>query len=426
MTNALDIMNDVTNAELAVLGAALHSAGEILDELTLTGSDFTGTHNGRIYDTMLTLRAAGEPVEPTTLADRLPTLAAHITALTEHGRATSSAPFNASIVAKNALHQRLTDVGYGLQNLDPGMSSAEMTEYARKTIDDALGKQQARVRFIRDILPDLLAPAESNDLFVPTPWEALNTAIGGLRPGCLYVIGARPGVGKTVIAGQLAIALAARGTVAFSSLEMSDRELVARLVSERLNIPVGRFKENRITDRDRERIANNMGVVDLPIAIDDRAKVAPATVRAFARTVERHGKLAGVVVDYMQLMSVANTARRSRQEVVSEFSRDLKIMAKDLGVPVIALSQLNRDSESRLDGTPKLADLRESGAIEQDADCIILLTRRDSMAGEVITLDVAKNRHGETPVVELHWEGEFQRATEFGPAADIYTERATR
>jgi replicative DNA helicase len=287
-----------------------------------------------------------------------------------------------------------------------------MTERARQLVDDAAGTQKSQVRFVRDIIPDVLERMNTKTTFVPTPWPTLNAAIGGLRPGAVYVVAARPGMGKTVIAAQLATCLAQTGMVAFSSLEMSEDDLVSRLISERLEIMVGKVKDNRMAPRDWDIFNSRRPELDdLNIAIDDRSNIAPGDVRSFARSVSRHGKLAGIVVDYMQLMT--SRSKMDRHLQVSEFSRQLKIMAKDMHVPVIALSQLNRQSESRMDGIPKLSDLRESGSIEQDADVVILLRREGEYPSEELILDVAKNRHGETGIVQLAWQGEFSRAVEW-------------
>jgi len=149
----------------------------------------------------------------------------------------------------------------------------------------------------------------------------------------------------------------------------------------------------------------------LQIAIDDRSGIGPGEIRSFVRTVSRHGKLAGVVVDYMQLMTSKNKMERHNQ--VAEFSRQLKIMAKDFQVPVIALSQLNRNVENRAEAQPRLSDLRESGAIEQDADVVMLLRREGTDPNEVMVIDIAKNRHGQTGEVELAWNGVFSRVEEW-------------
>src|SRR5690606_14819722 len=159
------------------------------------------------------------------------------------------------------------------------------------------------------------------------------------------------------------------------------------------------------------QIRNRRHILDnLNIAIDDRTNISPADVRGFVRGLSRKHTVSGVVVDYLQLMSSSSKSERYVQ--VTEFSRQMKIIAKDFNVPVVVLSQLNRQSENRSDGIPKISDLRESGAIEQDADVVMLLRREGEEPNQTLVIDVAKNRHGETVECELDWQGIYSRAVD--------------
>lgn len=411
----MDVSFDLTDAELMVLGAVLETDGGCLDELTITGADFADPHRGDLFDAMRAAKLNGAHVTYTTLADANPGQAAFIMSLTEHGRFAYAVEQHADIIATQALRRRLRSTAAALADRaeNPQLDARALTEAARAMVDDAVGEQRQKVRFLRDIVPGVLTRMETGGQFVPSPWPSLDAAIGGLRPGTVTVVGARPAQGKTVIAGQIAVALAKHGPVAFSSLEMSEDELVARFISERIHIAVGAVKDGKMTDADWRRFAERRrNVDDLQIAIDDRAGVTAADIRQFARSVGRHGPLAGVVVDYLQLITGMNQ-RAERRVQIDEASRQLKVLAKDLRVPVIVLSQLNRESEKRADTRPKLSELKESGSIEQDADVVILLHREKTLAGHKITLDVAKNRHGETATVELKWEGALSRAVEW-------------
>lgn len=406
---------DLTSAELMVLGAVLETDGVCLDDLTITGADFASPHHGDLFDAMRRARLNGAHVTYASMADANPSQAAFILSLMEHGRWSFAVQQHADIVAKQSLKRRVRNAAPALEALaaDDDLDPRTLTERARALVDDAVGEQKQRVKFLRDIVPGVLTRMEDGGQFVPSPWPSLDAAIGGLRPGAVYVIGARPAQGKTVIAGQLAVAMAKHGPVAFSSMEMSEDELTARFISERIHIAVGNVKDGKMTDADWQRfMQRRRNVDDLPIAIDDRAGVTVADIRQFARSVGRHGPLAGVVVDYLQLITGLNP-RAERRAQIDEASRQLKVLAKDLRVPVIVLSQLNRDSEKRADPRPKLSELKESGSIEQDADVAILLHREKTLAGHKITLDVAKNRHGETATVELKWEGALSRAIEW-------------
>ena len=399
--------------EIAILSAILKSEGKCLDDVTLTGDQFQQPRYGDMFAAMQRTWDAGRPVEAFTLAEAHPNETAFLFSLTSLPGVPASAPYYADIIRKRALRRRLSAVGAALSDLPSNMEDTELADHARVLIENAIGPAASKVRFVRDILPSVIARMDAKDVFVPSPWPTLNAAIGGFRPGAVYVVAARPGVGKTVIAAQIAAQLAEHGNVAFASLEMTEDELVARLISERLRINVGAIKDARMKEHDWTKLRDGRSKLEsLRIAIDDRSGVSAGDVRSFARSVAREGRLSGVVVDYMQLM--VSRERMDRHLQVAEFSRRLKIMAKDLQVPVIALSQLNRNSEASALAVPKLSDLRESGAIEQDADVVMLLRREGEFPSEHMVIDVAKNRHGETGEVDLSWDGGYSRAVDWG------------
>lgn len=241
---------------------------------------------------------------------------------------------------------------------------------------------------------------DGTDGFTPTPWTQMNEIIDGWRPGGLYIVGARPGGFKSAIALQAALGVAFAAPVVVSSLEMSRQEVMARMVSARARAPYREVIAGDLTPAQREhagKIAHE--VAQLPISIDDRAAVGIDDIRAHARAVKRrHGNLGMIVVDYLQLMSSPRGDKRPRHEIVADFSRQLKIMAGDLGCPVMALSQLNRTAEEG--SGPSMAHLRESGALEQDANVIMLLSCPESAPGvpdkSRLTVAVVKNRQGPT------------------------------
>ncbi len=410
-------MQRTDEAERAVLGTVLETSGKVLDELDLNGDDFYDPRRGDLYEAMRETWSRGIPVEAFTLSETRPDEAADLFALSSEAVPVPSVPYYADVVKRDGLRRRLAAVGARLAQVEPGMDSAAVADEARRLVDEAIGKTGQKLRFVADVLPDVVARMEAKSVFVPSPWETLDKKIGGFRPGAVYVVAARPGMGKTVIGAQIAAQLAETGDVAFSSLEMTADELVSRFVAERLSINVGHVKDARMNDYEKSVFERGRAKVEaLRIAIDDRSGIAASDVRMFARAVARNGKLAGVVVDYMQLMTSRQKLDRHLQ--VAEFSRQLKIMAKDFQVPVIALSQLNRNSERSIDSVPKLSDLRESGAIEQDADVVMLLRREGDFPQESLVIDVAKNRHGETGEVYLHWDGQHSRAIEWESQGD--------
>lgn len=401
----------VAEAELAILGVVLMTGGKVLDEIDLAGDDFYEPKRGDLFDAMVSEWGQGRPVDAFTLSEKRPADAAWLFSLTDTHAVPVSAPYYADVIRKHAIRRRLAAVGAGFAALE-GTDPAEVADAARAAVEAAIGTTGVRVRTVRDILPGLVDRMNDQGVFVPSPWRSLNGFIGGFRPGAVYVIAARPGQGKTLVAGQIAAHLAQHGWVAFSSLEMTDEELVARFVAERLRINVGHIKDSRMDVRDWDRLARGRHELDqMQVAIDDRSGVSASDVRAFARAVARKGPLSAVVVDYLQLM--VSRDRMERHLQVADFSRRLKILAKDLHVPVIALSQLNRNSEATSLSVPKLSDLRESGAIEQDADVVLLLRREGEFPNESLVVDVAKNRHGQTGDFRLVWDGGYSRAVEW-------------
>lgn len=299
------------------------------------------------------------------------------------------------------------------QLVEGGVDAVETTELVRAEIDATIPSSRTGVLLV-DGLPATLEELRKETRTTPTPWVDLNRVIGGWRPGALYVVAARPGIGKSILGVQAALGLAEHGPVALNSLEMPSREIHQRMLSHLTQIPVGTFTgvqggRDPLAGKWEQVEAARASLAALPLSVDDRAYVTMADIRAHARSVGRNVPLAGIVVDYLQLMGTPRGDKRPRHEVVAGFSRDLKLLAKEMSCPVIALSQLNRASENRAGGKPSLADLRESGAIEQDADVVILLHVPEADEGGrdtgLLDLFVAKNRHGESKTVTLIRQG---------------------
>lgn len=430
-------------AEQSALGGMMLSVDACFDVLgMLSGGQFYYPKHELIFDAIRAVVAEGQPADAITVGDHLRSVgdlrraggAEYLHTLTSITPTAANAGYYAQIVRDKATMRNL--VAAGTRIVQMGYASegepSDLVAAALEELSMSAGSGGRSLRFVRDVLPDLIDKLESRETFVPTPWHSVSAAIGGFRPGAVYVIAARPGEGKSMLALQVAQALAAHGLVSFSSLEMSDTELVARLVSDRLSINVGKIKDNKLGPLDWNHIKLRQGELNnIGIVIDDATQVNAIDVRAHAARVAREGKLSGIVVDYLQLMT--SSSRIDRHLQVAEFSRQLKILAKDFNVPVIALSQLNRESEKRAGRKPQLSDLRESGAIEQDADVVMLLHRRPStdcadlshqehrtrsdnvrVAVDELVVDVAKNRHGRTGECHMRWEGEFSRVVDWG------------
>ena len=286
---------------------------------------------------------------------------------------------------------------------------------------------------VRNILPDLLDSlsemSESDDNLpgISTGLSAVDAKIAGLNKSDLILLAGRPGMGKTSLGLNVAlnVAKATDKTVAVFSLEMSKEQLVSRLLSAEALVENSRLKTGNLRETDWEKIAAASATLNqTDIRIDDNPLLSVADMNAKCRRLDNLGL---VVIDYLQLMTSAGGrgyAGENRQQVVSDISRMMKIMAKELDVPVICLSQLSRANEKRDDKRPMLSDLRESGSIEQDADIVLFLYRddyynEDSEKHNIAECIVAKNRHGETGKVELRWMPEY---TSFGTLEKRYDE----
>lgn len=396
-------------AEKSLLGAILLNY-KVLDDISISPEDFYETRHENLFKLMRKKYLNGEAVDPITMNADLAFKAIrgvdidYLYSLTSTTFTAANAEYYANIVYEASVRRRLSDAASSIIQASKTTDFAQLTETARGKIDTALGVRVGTVSFIQDEIAQTIDAMTQPSKSYQTPWAILTKAIGGFRSGSLYTIGARPGKGKTSIGLQCAMILSREGAVAFSSLEMRRDELHKRVISIGAGIPMDSTMNNRLTPEEWEKVARLRSQITPNIAIDDRAEVSVHDIRAFARSVHRVMPLSGIVVDYLQLMSSKDN--RPRHEIVAEMSRQLKILARDLDVPVIALSQLNRNSEQRSDKRPSLSDLRESGAIEQDSDVVILLHQED----DTLLLDVAKNRQGPPSLVRLKWQGEFARA----------------
>lgn len=394
--------------EVAVIGSILLTNGKCLDDLSLSPNDFLSVKLAEVFALMQEMKTAGEGIDVVTVGQKMPSVMVDLHEWVSATPTASNVDFYASAVAEAATRRRLVQASHGIIAGAEEMKADQLVDYARKQIDDALGSQVASVSFTSDDIMRTIDLLGHKAPVFASGWSGLNNLIGGFRPGGLYIIAARPAVGKTVIGMQIAEALAKTGAVAFNSLEMSKSELHKRLIASVLSVPMDELTAHQLSTVSDIKIAKNLDKLRLPISFDDRAGISVQEIRTHARSVARKMSLAGVVVDYIGLITDKSGRERSRYESVTEVSQQLKVLARDLNVPVIALAQLNRNVEGRKDGKPMMADLRDSGSLEQDADVVILLHRE----GDKINLDVAKNRHGQTGIVTLNFEGDYSRATQ--------------
>lgn len=418
-------MSESTVAERSVLGGVLLDSDvvwAVLDELT--PADFGDPALGTVMEAIVELAKAGTPIDPITVWDHIERTGranARVTMpllheLTAEVPTAANAGYYAGIVADRAARRRLAGVAESIGSLQsaPG-DAAGLIESARALLDDVATRtaraphkigDRVRLEALVDALDDKTARRAH-----PTPWPSLDRIIGGLRPGALYVIAARPGVGKTVMGLQIARHLATHGDVGFVSLEMPEAELLKRLVASTGSVSMSALENQQLTDHDWKSFAlaaPAIEALDLYVR-DDLA--TPMQIVSFARTMHRGGRMRALVVDYLQLLT-ADERVESREAELSAMTRAFKKLAIALDIPVVLLSQLNRAGAMRRgkgSDRPQLTDLRGSGAIEQDADVVMLL-HREKPKDAVLAVEVAKNRQGPDGSFELLWQGQHARA----------------
>ena len=427
-----------TAAEQSVLGGMLLSKDAIADVVeVLRPGDFYRPAHQAIYDCILALYGRGEPADPITVSAELERRgelarvggAPYLHTLIATVPTAANAGYYARIVAEKAILRRLVEAGtrivqygYGADNSDGGdvnevvdraqAAIYEVTE--RRTSEDYVALEELLQPTMDEI--DAIASRGGTAQGIPTGFADLDEVTNGLHPGQMIIIAARPGVGKSTLGLDFARSCSIKHgmTSVIFSLEMSRTEIVMRMLSAEAKIRLTDMRGGRMSDDDWTRLARRMSEIsEAPLFIDDSPNLTMMEIRAKARRLKQRHDLKLIVVDYMQLMTSGKRVE-SRQQEVSEFSRQLKLLAKELEVPVVAISQLNRGPEQRNDKRPMLADLRESGSLEQDADVVLLIHRPDAWerddprAGEA-DLILAKHRAGPTSTISVAHQLHYSR-----------------
>lgn len=437
--NAALTLHDA-GAERALLGAVL------LDSSTITNvrrriivEDFYAPAHTEVFRAILDLDDKREPIDPITVwaeiqkrgaAKMLPGGAVYIHELMSAAPSASTATYYANIVKDHATRRQLAGLALQAQQRAAAVGDGApetLIESLRDGLDQlALKRLQSDIPAFGDVINNVLeeiealSEGEGRVAGVPTGFTDLDHKVKGLQPGQMVVIAGRPGMGKSTLAVDIARNASVRHgkSVLVFSLEMSVSELTMRIICAESRIELEHIRSGKITDTEWVRLVETSSkIANVKLGIDDTANITMATIRAKAREWQRRNGLDLIVIDYLQLMS-SDRRVESRQQEVSEISRNAKLIAKEFGIPVIALSQLNRGSEQRSDKKPLLSDLRESGSLEQDADVVLLVHREEvynpeQRVGEADII-IAKQRSGPTGTVILSAQLHYSRF------ADIY------
>jgi len=439
-------------AEQAVLGGLMldNSAWDSVAD-RLAESDFYRPEHNLIFAAIRELSDHGQPCDLVTVSealDRQQQLAeagdmAYLGALARDTPSAANISAYADIVRDRAVLRRLIEVGTEIatSGFQPeGRHVRELLDEAERRVFE-ISEQGRRTNQgftpMKDLLTravdriDLLYQQDSPITGVSTGLDDLDEMTAGLQPGDLIIVAGRPSMGKTTLAMNMAehAAISDRVGVAVFSMEMPGEQLAMRMMSSLGRIDQHRIRTGKLEDEDWPRLTSALSMLkDAPLFIDDSAALSPTEVRARARRLKReHQDLGLIIIDYMQLMQVPGNVENRTNEI-SEISRSLKALARELNVPVIALSQLNRSLEQRTNKRPINSDLRESGAIEQDADLIAFIYREevynpdtpDKGLAEVI---IGKQRNGPTGIVKLTFLGKYTRFESFAPdtyARDVF------
>lgn len=423
------------DAEKSLLGAVLIDE-EVLADVSehVNTDDFYEKRHSIIYAAMMRLYEKHKPVDLLTLTDQLKKKgelesvggSAYLGELTNHVPTAANAAAYAELVATAAVRRRLIRASAGIAEMgfDEDTSTQELLEKAEAELF-SVSNQSLRqdLTSLESILTDSFDRLEElhrnkgSIRGVRTGYRDLDNMTAGLQRSDLVILAARPSMGKTTLVTNLAynVATIAKLPVLFFSLEMSKEQLVDRMLSDASGVDSWNIRTGNLSDDDFGKLSDAMGeLAEAPIFIDDTPGLSVLEMRTKARRQAHEAPLGLIIVDYLQLMQAAGRSDGNRVQEVSEISRGLKLIARELNVPVVALSQLSRSVESRSPQIPQLSDLRESGSIEQDADIVMFIYREayynpDTERENITDLIISKHRNGPTGKIELYFHPERLR-----------------
>ncbi len=421
-------------AEQAVLGAMFVDKDAVLTVIEiLKPEDFYRTEHSEIYSAILDLYNQSKAIDLLTVKEQLRLRGKYdvingfeyLASLTNPMFSVSNVEYYAKIVEEKSVLRQLIKASNDISHnsYEASEEASTILEDAEKSIFNiAQKKTDKSYALVKDILIDTfdnlekLASQTEETLGIPSGFKELDSKTLGFAPGQLVVVAARPAMGKSAFALNILTnaALRANKAVVYFSLEMSKEELLNRILASEAMVDSVKIRSGKLEDEDWISLTNVSGTLsESKIILDDSAGYSPIELRARCRKLKMEYDIGLIVIDYLQLMD-ANKTSASRQQDISEISRSLKVLAREIGVPIIALSQLSRAPEQRPDHRPMLSDLRESGSIEQDADMVMFLYRDDyynpdTEKKNIAEVILAKNRAGSTGTVELIWLANYMK-----------------
>ncbi|WP_067779674.1 replicative DNA helicase [Actinomyces vulturis] len=422
-------------AEMSALGGMLLSKDAVADVINeIRGADFYRPAHEMIFDAIVDLYGRGDPADPILLADELSKRgelervggAPYLASLMASVPTAANAAYYARIVREKAILRRMVDAGTRVTQLGYTTDASDVDELVNQAQAEvyAVAEKRNQEDYVRigELLDEANLEIESaqsqqdGDMRgVPTGFIELDELTRGLHGGQMIIVAARPAMGKSTLALDFCRSASVHHgiTSCYFSLEMGRMELMMRMLSAESGVDLNKLRGQEMSDRDWQDLAKHYGPVsEAPLFVDDSPNLTMPEIRAKCRRLKQQYNLGLIVIDYLQLMSSGKRVE-SRQQEVSEFSRALKLLAKELDIPVIAVAQLNRGPEQRTGNKPQMSDLRESGSLEQDADVIMLLHRpsyynTEERPGEADII-VAKHRNGETKTIPVAFQGHLSR-----------------
>ena len=427
------------DAEMSVLGGMMLSKDAIADVIEiLRATDFYRPAHASVYDVVVELFGRGDPADAVTVGAELKRKGElerigglpYLHTLVATVPTAANAAYYAGIVREQAQLRSLVEVGTRIVQLGYTTDGADVEGLVNLAQSEvfAVSEQRNSTNYVtlEQVVPDLYEELERNANRdggldgVPTGFAELDAKLNGLRAGQMIIIAARPGGGKSTLAMDICRSCAVHNNkaAAYFSLEMNRTELSMRLLAAESRVFLDRMIKGELETRDWQEIARTLDKISqAPLIVDDSPNMTMGEIRAKSRRMKQQFDIQLIVIDYLQLLTSGGKSVESRQQEVSEFSRSIKLLAKELEIPIVAVAQLNRDSEKRNDKRPQVADLRESGSLEQDAD-VVLLIHREDMFNEntekqgMADIIIGKQRSGPTGIVELAFQGHFSRFAE--------------